>query len=354
MQIIDCNDYEFEQIENGTQIYKLFNDNYNFKFLEKCILKNSSKKTLNVEITGINKYNDINDMLKVIDLKKFGKYESIDEFIKFNKKYNKIDKGFIACRIKNLDEKNIEILDEKLLELIDTNTLDKFNLGLSGCQVFKVKMKNNNEAILKIQPITSSDSLKEEYDALKKLYGKISVAEPYYYNKIDDYEYLLRECIEGEPLYKFHGFGYKLGRELKEIHNLYSKNFLFSKFNTDNLLKHALDNIDAVYQTRDAKFKNYNKEDLIKFLKDNQPVDDALIHGDFSLTNILVYKDRYYYIDLGNVSISTKYFDLYVFKKTLKINNLEDELKDFLKGYGLDKLDDRYMDWMSLIEKSFS
>ena len=101
-------------------------------------------------------------------------------------------------------------------------------------------------------------------------------------------------------------------------------------------------------------FKEFSKNDLINFLKENKPNNDALIHGDFSLTNILVNNGKYYYIDLGNVSISTKYFDIYILKKSLKINHLEEEWEEFLRGYNIDDYNEIYMRWMELIELSYN
>lgn len=355
MKIIECNEYEFNQIKKGVQLYKVFDCNNTFEFLENCQLKNiGTNELINIQITSINKYNNINDVLKFINIEKFGKYTTIKEFKSFINKNYDLSNGFLVCRIKNLDEQFATIKDKNLLNLIDVKTLKKYTLGLSGCQVYNVMMRNHNPAILKIQTISGNDSLKEEYDILQFLNKKINVAVPYYYNFLDNNEYLLRECLEGQPLYKFKNFGLKLGKELKYIHSLYSNKIKFDKFSTDNLLKNALENIDIVYQTRSIKFKNYSKEELINFLKINKPMDDALIHGDFSLTNILVNDDVYYYIDLGNVSISTKYFDIYVLNKSLKINKLENEFNSFLKGYGLEDIEDVYMDWMSLIESSYN
>lgn len=56
---------------------------------------------------------------------------------------------------------------------------------------------------MKIQNIKGSDTLKEEYEVLKYLKGKMNVANVYYYKIYDGKEYLLREYIEGKPLYQY-------------------------------------------------------------------------------------------------------------------------------------------------------
>lgn len=354
MKIIDCNKLEFDQIKLGNQIYKIFDNKYDFNFLEECQLK-CNDEILSIQITSVNKYDNIDDVLNIINLEKFGKYQSIDEFKKYiNDNYDVLNKKIMVCRIKNLNPDIIKIEDDKLLNLIDVNTLKNINLGLSGCQVYEVTTKTKENAILKIQSISGFDTLVEEFNVLKYLFGKVNVAKPIYYNNYNSKEYLLRECISGEPLYKYKNFGYKLGQELKKFHSLYNNNINFNKFEVNNLLNNILKNIDVVYELRSPKFSDYTKEELIKFIKNNIPENDALIHGDFSLTNILNNNDKYYFIDLGNMSISTKYFDIYVLKKSLIINNLENEFDEFLRGYGIDKLNENYLDWMSFVETSYN
>ena len=355
MKKILCNDIEFNQIKNGIQFYKIFEKTNSFEFLENIELENSNNEKLIVQITSYNVYNDLENMLKIINYKQFGEYNSKEDFIQYVNDNYDIKDNFIVCRIKNINIKQIDILDDKLLKILQEDSLKNFNLGLSGSQVYSVNLKNGKTALLKIQRKVGNDTLKEEYDALNFLHDKIKVPKTFYYNEISNIEYLLRECVEGTPLYKYSGFGYKLGKELKKFHNLYTENSEFKKFSTDVLLKNMLDKIDVLYEHRGEKFQNYSKEDLIKFLKNNKPKNDALIHGDFSLTNILVDENgEYCFIDLGNMSVSTKYFDIYVVGKSFKINNLEMEYNDFLRGYGFNKVDEIYLDWMRFVEDSYN
>lgn len=350
---IKCNEKEFEDIKNDRQTYKIFDNSLNLEYLETCKLINeNTDEELEIQITSVKRYNSLDDILNIINLENFGIYEDKETFIKYiNKIYG--SSGYLVCRIKKTANKII-IDDKKLLDLIKIDTLLQEKLGLSGCLVYRVKTKENQDAILKFQNIKGNDTLKEEYDVLKYLKGKMNVANVYYYNFYENKEYLLREYIDGEPLYKSKKFGYQLGQELKKIHEHYNEKCQFKKFSVNNLLKNAIEKIDIVYQLRGEYFKDFSQNDLINFLKANKPNNDALIHGDFSLTNILVNNGKYYYIDLGNVSISTKYFDIYILKKSLKINNLEEEWKEFLKGYNIDDYNEIYMRWMELIELSYN
>ena len=70
------------------------------------------------------------------------------------------------------------------------------------------------------------------------------------------------------------------------------------------------------------------------------------------MPNILINNDEISFIDLGELGISTKYLDIYYFIKSLKINKKEEIFQDFLKGYGLEKINNNYIKWMDLIDTS--
>ena len=355
MKRISCNDVEFKQIKDGIQLYKIFNENETFDFLEEIELLNSKNEKIVIQITSYNTYTSIDNVLKIVSYKQFGDYKSESKFKDYVSENYEIKDKVVVCRVKYSDTKQLNILDDKLADLLDNNSVEKFNLGLSGSQVYSVKLKNGIIALLKMQRKVGADTLKEEYDALEFLYNNVKVPKTFYYNEIDNVEYLLRECVDGTPLYEKKGFGYKLGKEVKKFHELYSKDLKFNKFTTDIILNNMLNKIDVIYENRSERFKNYSKEELIEFLKENKPEDDALIHGDLSLTNILVDdNDEYCFIDLGNISVSTKYFDIYVLIKSLKINKLEEEYEDFLRGYGLENIEEKYLDWMYFVEKSYN
>ena len=94
------------------------------------------------------------------------------------------------------------------------------------------------------------------------------------------------------------------------------------------------------------KIREAEKASIIDEFADKQ---DELMLGMVALED-----QKNYYIDLGNVSISTKYFDIYILKKSLKINHLEEEWEEFLRGYNIDDYNEIYMRWMELIELSYN
>ena len=187
MKIIICNDIEFNNIKNQIQIYKIFNIDMSFQFLENCILKNSDNgEELKIQITSINTYGSISDVLRIYNLSQFGKYKDEDEFRKMMSNYYNLDK-FLVCRIKYISDNEIKILDDKLNSMIKFDEVSSNNLGLSGCKVLKVKNNNNECCVLKIQTIVSENSIKSEYDAAKYLEGKLPVAKAYYYSYVNSH-----------------------------------------------------------------------------------------------------------------------------------------------------------------------
>ena len=94
------------------------------------------------------------------------------------------------------------------------------------------------------------------------------------------------------------------------------------------------------------------KKSIIEFLKNNKPMDNVLVHGDYSLPNILIDNNgEVSLIDLGDVSISTKYFDLYYLRKSFVRNKKMEYFNDFLESYGLTEIDEKSMKWMDIIDK---
>ena len=103
-------------------------------------------------------------------------------------------------RIKTDIEADIKdlIKDSEIYNIIDKNELKELKLGRSDTKVFKTLLKTNHqEVILKIQYIENKNNLKEEYERLKWIEGKLNTPKAYYYNEKDNIKYLIMEYKEG-------------------------------------------------------------------------------------------------------------------------------------------------------------
>ena len=258
-------------------------------------------------------------------------------------------------RIKTDIEVDIKklIKDNEIYNIIDKNELKELKLGRSDTKVFKTKLKSNHqEVILKIQYTENKNNLKEEYERLKWIDGKLNTPKAYYYNEKDNIKYLIMEYKKGTPSFKFDDIGYQLGKALKQIHQVNIENCPFNKYSPEQLLSNFLDKLDSIYPEIQDNYKDETKETVIEFMKENIPTDKVLTHGDYSMPNILINNEEISFIDLGELGISTKYLDIYYLMKSLKINKKEEIFEEFIKGYGIDKINNNYIKWMDLINMS--
>ena len=338
------NNRDIFSIKDGKQVY-IITDDDSYNNMDFVLLESDEDK-IEVEITIKYKYNSLDDCFKLIPYDLFGDFKNIDDA----KEYYKNIKNIIVYRIKYDNNRKLN-LDDELLELVDLSSISKNTIGHSSSDVYELKLKDGTNAILKVQYLSSRNNLKGEYERNVWLQDKINVPKVYYFKELNKVQYYLREKKDGVSAHKVDNFAKLVGRNLKQIHNIDITNCPFTNNDTDKLLQLALDKIDIILPTILEIYPNMNKESVIDFLRNNKPTDKVLVHGDYSLPNILIDGEEVSLIDLGDVSISTKYFDLYYLKKSFIRNNKMDYFDEFLKEYGLLNLDDNYMKWMDIIDK---
>lgn len=330
----------------------LVSSNKDMKLYQTINLCNSENgEMLEANIISKMKFDDVKSMLDLIPYDWFGEFKSKRDAIHYFTKKNL--KKIYTYRLKVSDFIFDGIGDEKLIELIDLKSIEKDNLGYSVSNVFKVKLKLEDKyAILKIQTLSSRTTLEDEYKRLKWLEERQDIPKIYYWNKIKNKMYLLMEFKEGTPSCDCEDIGFQVGKKLKDFHNIDIKECKFTNSSVDIILKKCMNNIDSILPQVKEILPGYNKEKVIEFLEINKPKDVVVIHGDYSLPNILISEKEINLIDLRDLSISTKYYDLYYAIKSFERNNKENEIDDFLRGYGISQLEDKYMKWMEIVDKS--
>ena len=335
-----------DAFKKGEQTHLILGDDtYNNKDILKLT---SNNEELDSEITSKNIFNNLDDCFQIIPYELFG-FNSLEEAQAYYKNYHKI----CAYRLKvDVDNVSKILANNELVEMLDINKLQQNNIGHSSSQVFEVELKNSKKAILKIQTLASRNNLDEEYARIAWLENKVNVPKVYYYKKIDNTRYLLMEKLEGIPAYKMDDFAYLIGKTLKEIHKIDSTNCPFKQNSISTLYKNALNNIDLIVPSVQEDYPNMTKEDILEFLKKYKPKDKVIVHGDYSLPNILIDNNKVNLIDLGDVSISSKYFDLFYVRKSFIRNKKMAYFNDFMKGYGIRKINENYMKWISIVDKA--
>lgn len=347
--IIKVTNKIIDNFKLGRQTQLLLEDeNLNNKDI--IVLKGESGEELEAEITAKSKFNTLEDCFKIIPYDLFGEYASLEEAISDYKDLTNIN----AYRVKvDIDNYYIISSNQELLDLIDESSLEKNNVGFSSSDVFMLKMKNGKDAVLKIQTLSSRNNLRDECERIKWLQGKVNVPEIYYYKEIANTKYLLMERKQGLSAHKTENFAPKIGKVLRDIHNIDIKGCTFKQNAVNVLYKKAIDNIDIILPQVQEDYPEMSKEDILEFLKNNKPKDRVLVHGDYSLPNILIDENgEVGLIDLGDVSISSKYFDFFYLRKSLIRNKKIDKLDELLKSYGRIKLNENYMKWIAIVDKA--
>lgn len=343
MREVKINNNIIDKIKLGKATHIILDDeidNY-----QELVLK-SDNDMVKVLITGKSKYRSFEDCFKIIPIDLFG-MSSIDEArdIYFNNDLLRVYR--VKCDI----DKNDKIINKNILELIDISSLKRNNIGYSSVCVYEVTLKNGLPGILKVQYLSCRNNLNDEYNRINWLQKKFMVPKVYGYFEDENGKYLLMERLKGIPAYETDKYSFEIGKALKQFHDIKIDDCKFMQNSIDCLLENAIKNIDIILTEINNLYPDMNREDVIDFLVNNKPNDKVLVHGDFSLPNILIDEDGSIgLIDLGDVSVSSKYFDFFYLRKSLIRNNKMDNFSKILEGYGINELDNKYLKWMEIVD----
>ncbi|MGO1367758.1 APH(3') family aminoglycoside O-phosphotransferase [Senegalia sp. (in: firmicutes)] len=237
-----------------------------------------------------------------------------------------------------------------LKEIIKNRMIIRNNKGCSGSEVFLLRGTSDSEDyFLKISKEDKFSYLESEKIKLDWLKDKLPVPKVYYFKKIDGYEYLLLSKIKGsdiltqEILQRPYFVAQKVGKALKQIHNIDISNCEFNETINDKLKL-----IKNMYNHK----RNLR---IYKSLFQFKPIEEDLVftHGDYCFPNIMIDNDDISgFIDLGRSGIGDRYVDISVIIRSIVLNYKNyNVLKVFLEEYGLKNIDYEKLKYYADIDK---
>lgn len=217
------------------------------------------------------------------------------------------------------------------------------------------------EYVLKIEKISVESE--NELKLMQWLQGRLPVPKIIEHCQKDEYNFLLMTKLRGQMLYQVNNsieIYVEALNQLKEVD--------YSGCPVDNRLKHYLRQaeynvVNGYVDVDDANPDTYgpngfkDPQDLLKWLKDNQPVEElCFTHGDLCMPNILVENDTITgFIDLGRGGISNRYRDISLCYRSYLYNTdtNENEFKEKFERFLNVKLDMDKIRYYILIDELF-
>lgn len=343
----------FDQLRNKDIFFVFSEDKDLYNLEEVTVINKQTGDELIAKITSKECFKNVDNAFNVIPYTMFlTRFNEEETKQYFRKKFSDMKVYVYRMNVKN--ETSFCCDDVKLNNMIDLNTLHPITNGHSVCDVYSVLKKDGKKCILKIQRLNAISGIDKEYEKFIWLDGKVRCPKVYYYNENDDYKILLREEFVGKPLFEFQNFGEKLGKILKHFHSIPVEECPFTSEKIENLILRVNNSADGILEGIKEKYSEETSESIIEFMKSTKLTNDSVVHGDCSLSNILVSADgEYCFIDVADLSVSSKYYDLYYLLMSLKMNNKISEIDGFFKGYGIDHLDKDGLKFMEFVDKTF-
>ncbi|MCM3786257.1 aminoglycoside 3'-phosphotransferase [Neobacillus mesonae] len=185
--------------------------------------------------------------------------------------------------------------------------------------------------------ICQPGSLEREYRMAQFLHTQNSGPKAIAFESDKKHDYLLLEAVEGE--------------DGTEAHHMNQPTRLVTVFGQYLRKLHAMSASGCPYPNRTSEMltaaasKDIDLSSLDKY--DYTPADDAVIHGDYCLPNVMMDNFEFRgYIDAGNGGVGDRHYDLFWGLWTLQYNFETDAYHElFLDAYGRDAIDPKGLDY---------
>lgn len=255
-------------------------------------------------------------------------------------------------------------IPSKLINLSELMSATAIEQGRHYQSVCILEFSNSIKYVLKEKNVGDSGSLMDEAERLKWLNDIVPVPKVIGYLKENGKEHLVMTYIEGCTAEEYKqearqkSLGYILGEGLRTIHNTPIYNCRFNDNLPDKLIdmvrKNIFERTHEVMDVINKSFPNHTIEQLMDFLEMYKASTEELVftHGDYGSGNVMIHKGRIAaFIDVGASGISDPYYDIYYLVKSLTFyTDKEEEVEEFMKGYGISELDENRMKFHQIID----
>jgi aminoglycoside phosphotransferase len=250
-----------------------------------------------------------------------------------------------------------------LLQLTNGFAWKRITIGHSGADTFMLSGSTGNR-YLKIQPVSSVESLWQVKARMEWLLGKLPVPEVLHYERDEVNEYLIVSEIPGMDAShrSYETMLPQLMRQLavglRAIHEVKINDCPFDE-RLDRKIAEAARRVEnrlVDQQDFDEVRQGCTAEELLERLIRQKPGDEDLVftHGDYCLPNVIL-KDGQVsgFIDWGRAGIADRYQDLALAIRSIKYNFGEEHVGQFLDAYDIKHLDEPKVLYYQLMDEFF-
>jgi len=241
--------------------------------------------------------------------------------------------------------------------------ISEVNVGASIASVYKIDTFSNSNYYLKVQEKSIHyKSLSNEEKAIKWINNRLVTPRMKFYYESEKHEYLCLTEVVGcnFDIAKTHlSIEDAIGlyaRSLKALHMLPVEN-CYVRNDLDNKLYQAKISIqkDLVdHNDLEEEYKIYTPQELYDHMTTMVPKDQEYVftHGDYCFDNLIYTPEKKLgYIDISNGGIADRYQDIALAVRSIKHEFGEKYLDLFYKSYGIDKVDEKKIEFYILLDE---
>lgn len=236
--------------------------------------------------------------------------------------------------------------------------------GYSSSHVYHLTHSHKSPLYLKISPQVDMHPVRDDYERLLWLAGKLPVPEVVAYAEDEHQAYLLMTALPGVPVYDLtlpqerERAVHILAEGLQRLHALPVDDCPFDQSN-DRMIaqaEHHLRQGWVVEEELDEERRGRELPSLIAELHQARPLheDQVFTHGDYCLPNIVIHQGQLSgFIDIGMAGMSDRYRDLALCGRSLAHNFGPEWLPLLYQAYGLEKVDGAKIGFYKLLDEFF-